>query len=65
MVLVNLPTCGCFFEVNVDKSSIHGAHGTCNVFLVEILIPGNRSILVFFSMEKNGITLLTEFYSIL
>ena len=54
-----------FVEVNVDKSSIHGAYGIYNVFLVEILITGNISILVFFSMENNGITLLTESYSIL
>ena len=50
-----------FVEVNVDKSSIHGAYGIYNVFLVEILITGNIS----FSMENNGITLLTESYSIL
>ena len=37
-----------FVEVNVDKSSIHGAYGIYNVFLVEILITGNISILVFF-----------------
>jgi hypothetical protein len=48
VVLVNLPRCGCFFEVNVDKSSIQEHMGYIMFFLVEILITGNILILVFF-----------------